>query len=599
MDKSKIKQFSIKNITLFQGDDDVDFAFGEVYLLAGGNNSHKNPIDLDILKRDAHTMLGKFLTAEYSKWTKDVTSHTNDQVIIGYFPKDGKIEFKEKDGKVFAVYEVLVSKLYATQVYELFKQHNFRSVSAEFSAVEGDEDEDGNVPILGINFHGCTILGLDYKPSCEGAEMSIKKFSANEADEYYQTHKQSDLKKFSEERRKKMATTYKVNKTELKDTPWGDVDKTALRNKVMEASNRASLVKDVYALVEAGWENSPSEHLKYPIMQLVGDTFYYNRGALASALGYAKKENETEVIKKVESLYRKFNLEDGEEMAEKKFGELEGRPLYAEVIKRIHSKLGNHFFVDSIEDKKVVVTNEQTKEKFDIPAKITLGKDDEDMSIDINYDGMRKSEVQKAFEDEDKKELEDKEEKEQEEMKEDEKDGKEKKMSDDEPKEKEDEDKEEKEMSLDMNAYNGAILELLRAETAEQRAEARKLWSTDDPEANIVMDKLEKMCTEMAELKAFKDTELEKQKDFEVDKILASVKDDLKKEDYEELEAKKKDVTFDTLEQFKLEAKSFAYDHGIKKQTKKDDGIIRMGYDFSKYSNASPDENVWDRINKK
>lgn len=221
------------------------------------------------------------------------------------------------------------------------------------------------------------------------------------------------------------------------------------------------------------------------------------------------------------------------------------------------------------------------------------------MSIDINYDGMRKSEVQKAFEDEDKKELEDKEEKEQKEMKEDEKDDKEKKMSDDEPKEKEDEDKEEKEMSLDMNAYNGAILELLRAETAEQRAEARKLWSTDDPEANIVMDKLEKMCTEMAELKAFKDTELEKQKDFEVDKILASVKDDLKKEDYEELEAKKKDVTFDTLEQFKLEAKSFAYDHGIKKQTKKDDGIIRMGYDFSKYSNASPDENVWDRINKK
>ena len=591
MDKSKIKQFSIKNITLFQGDDDVDFAFGEVYLLAEGNNSHKNPIDLDILKRDAHTMLGKFLTAEYSKWTGDVTGHTNNQVIIGYFPKDGKIEFKEKDGKVFAVYEVLVSKLYATQVYELFKQHNFRSVSAEFTAKEGEADEDGNVPILGINFHGCTILGLDYKPSCEGAEMSIKKFSASEADEYYQSHKQSDLKKFSEERRKKMATTYKVNKTELKGTPWGDVDKTALRNKVMKASNRDSLVKDVYALVEADWENSPSEHLKYPIMQLVGDTFYYNRGALASALGYAKKENETEVIKKVESLYRKFNLEDGEEMAEKKFGELEGRPLYAEVIKRIHSKLGNHFFVDSIEDKKVVVTNEQTKEKFDIPAKITLGKDDEDMSIDINYDGMKKSEVQKTFEDEkkmedteDKKGLEDKEQKE---------------IGDDDDDDKEDKEDDEKEMSLDMNAYNGAILELLRAETAEQRAEARKLWNVDDPEANIVMDKIEKMCTEMAELKTFKETELEKQKDFEVDKILASVKDDLKMEDYEELEAKKKDVTFESLEQFKLEAKSFAYDHRIKKQAKKDDGIIRMGYDFSKYNNDTSDENVWDRINKK
>jgi hypothetical protein len=71
-------------------------------------------------------------------------------------------------------------------------------------------------------------------------------------------------------------------------------------------------VHDVYALVEDGWEESPSEHLKYPIMELSGDTFYYNRYGLASALAYAKQENETEVVSKVMKLYKKFKLDDGE-----------------------------------------------------------------------------------------------------------------------------------------------------------------------------------------------------------------------------------------------------------------------------------------------
>ena len=80
----------------------------------------------------------------------------------------------------------------------------------------------------------------------------------------------------------------------------------------MKAINKATLVKSVYALVEDGWQDAPSEHLKYPIMQLVGDTFYYNRGALASALAYAKQENESAVISKVEKLYKKFKLNEDE-----------------------------------------------------------------------------------------------------------------------------------------------------------------------------------------------------------------------------------------------------------------------------------------------
>jgi hypothetical protein len=106
--------------------------------------------------------------------------------------------------------------------------------------------------------------------------------------------------------------TLKVDKSKDKvsSTPWGEVDKTALEHKVTEASSAGSLVHDVYLLVEDGWKDAPSEHLKYPVMQLVGDTFVYNKGGLSAALGRAKAQNESEVVSKVEGLYKKLGLGD-------------------------------------------------------------------------------------------------------------------------------------------------------------------------------------------------------------------------------------------------------------------------------------------------
>lgn len=533
----KIKQFSVDDIYLFTDDEDVDFALGEVYLLAEGNNSHKNPISLDVLKRDAHTMLGKFLIAKYSDFQKDVTTHTQDQQIVGYFPKDGKIQFKEKDGKIFAVFDVLISKLYATPVYQLFKEHNFRNVSAEFSCVEQEEpDENGDNPIEKIMFHGCTILGLNYKPSCEGAEMNIKRFSAESADDYYSKHNNS-LKLFSERRKKELADkkTYKINEKELKDTPWGEIDKTDIRDKIMNAENRDELVKVVYGVVEDGWQEAPSEHLKYPLMQLVGDTFYYNRNALSSALTYAKQNDEQEVIDKVEKLYKDFDLADegGEKMAEKKFDELEGREVYAVVIRKVQEHLGKDYFVNSIQDDKVVVTNEETKERFDIPAEIHAEADDKEFKVEIDFDKMEKSEVQK------------------------------------------------------MGLNSEAIMAMVNAETVEAREEAKKMVDETDEQTNIIMEKVCAMACELEELRTFKIQKLNEEKNFAVDKIMANVKDDLSVEKYEELMEEGKNCEFEKIAEFESKVKSFAYDES-KKKTKKKEDIIRMGFVGSVTNETKP-----------
>lgn len=103
----------------------------------------------------------------------------------------------------------------------------------------------------------------------------------------------------------------KVNKSKesMSESAWGNVDKTALRNKILEASNYKSLVKDAYMIVEAGWEDAPSSHLKYPVMELKGDTLVYNHYGLSAALQRAEGQNETGVVSKVHGIYKKMGLE--------------------------------------------------------------------------------------------------------------------------------------------------------------------------------------------------------------------------------------------------------------------------------------------------
>ena len=118
------------------------------------------------------------------------------------------------------------------------------------------------------------------------------------------------------------------SKDSVSSSAWGSVNKSSLMEEVLKASNYKSLVKDVYLLVESGWEDHPSSSLKYPVMQISDGKFVYNRGALAAALGRAKGQNESEVVSKVEGIYKKLGLDNSEKevknsMKKEKFAEEE------------------------------------------------------------------------------------------------------------------------------------------------------------------------------------------------------------------------------------------------------------------------------------
>lgn len=311
-------KFAVEEIKRIEFSDyeEQEYSIARLGFLSTRPNSHEIGISEDVLRASAPSVLGKWIVADV-QWG-DATTHTDAEHIVGIVPKEQEVEFVEDDdGYLRAYVDGIISKRYAADFCDIFAKDNERAVSIE---AKFEMDEDGNASSFDIK--GVTVLGKTVRPSCPESDITFVRFSEKDAEACYGKWQHgsasSALKKFAEERKQSMADDKKLkvdkSKDALLETAWGDVDKSALRDKIMAASNRASLVKSAYMLVESGWEDAPSEHLKYPVMEIKGDTLVYNRYGLASALAYAKQEGESAVVKKIEKIYKSLGLEsDGKE----------------------------------------------------------------------------------------------------------------------------------------------------------------------------------------------------------------------------------------------------------------------------------------------
>lgn len=314
----KFESSSIKHIDMSEYDND-DYMVGRTAFLSTRPNSHDIVIPENVLREYAPSVLGKWVTAEVK--FNDCTTHTNGQSIVGIVPKEQDVEFvKADDGYLDAYVDCILSKRYAKEYCNVFSEDDAQrsvSIEATFSMVDEHECD-------GFDIKTITTLGRTVRPSVPDANITIVRFSEEDAESYYSNLHKSDslsnLKQFVEERKQLMAEkkTYKIDKSKeaMSTADWGDYDKATMRDKIMEAKNRDTLVKSVYLLVEDGWKDAPSEHLKYPVMMLDGDKFIYNRNALSSALAYAKQNDETEVVNKIKAIYKKLGLDDDSERKE-------------------------------------------------------------------------------------------------------------------------------------------------------------------------------------------------------------------------------------------------------------------------------------------
>lgn len=515
----KMARFSINEVKRINSSEyeNSEFAIGKMGFLSTRPNSHQLNISETVLKESAPSVLGKWIVADMTG-VVDAGTHTEQEYIVGMVPRDQEVDFVyDEDGYLKSYVDVIISKVYAKNYCAMFESDNLRNVSVEMNVHTSEEDEH---EVLDFNIVGVTTLGKHINPSCPGSDIVFTRFSETEANAFFEDCKKkcSNLENFMDQRKNKMSEEkkYKIDKSKeaLSDKPWGEVDKTKLRNDIMGASNKNTLVKDVYMLVEDGWEDAPSEHLKYPVMELKGDTFVYNRDGLSSALGYAKKENVSSVVSKVEKIQRKLGLfkegkEADTEMSTKYFDEIEGRKAWADVIEEVQEHEGRDAYVDSIEKDHIIYTKDDVR--YRVEADIKVDKDDKTVDADIHWDTVKKDKDQKMSE--------------------------------------------KKEMSID-----------------EAMAEIDRLSKDVEDNKNIIMDKdkqMKDMEKELSELRAFKEAADKQTLAASVESVMSEVKDCLSDDKYKDFRDEGLQCSVDGVDAWANKVKAFCFETGVKKKAQK------------------------------
>ena len=575
----KLINFAVDTIQQIQFDDydEKEFAIAKVGFLSTRPNSHGLEISEEVLRECASTVLGKWMVAKMNWLGTDATTHVPSEHIMGSFPKDQDIEFAEDDdGYLRAYATAIISKRYAKDYCKMFDDDNERAVSVEMSVIT-ENGEDINDKVLSFNIVGVTTLGKNVAPSCPESDVTMIRFSQEDADAYFNKmneHNLTPLKKFAKERIESMAKTYKIDKSKeaMSDEAWGEVDKTAMRDKIMEASNKATLVKAVYMLVEDGWEEAPSEHLKYPVMMLEGDTFVYNRDGLASALGYAKKEDETTVVNKIEKIYKKLDLDDNEGGKEEKMAEIEFSAVnIGDLWGRVYAAIREHDAWDYC----IQGIYEEDNQKF----AILIDRDQKLYRLDFSLteEGMTASdeltEVKQEFTDTDNiKKFAEPENVEQYTKFADLKD-------DDDDKDDEDEDEPKEEPT--------------KMSEDEMMAKIAELEKSVEERDHIIMDK----DTELEELRAYKAAVVAKEMACRVDSVMEEVRTYINDEQFAEFKAEGLSCGENDIDAWSNKVKATCFSE-VKKNIKKDDKGV-FSFAMPKVIKHSDPNSIWEKLENK
>ena len=380
------------------------FTVFKTCFLSTSKNSHHLDISEKVLRRDASTILGNFLVAKID--AGDATTHLPSEIIYGYFPKEQEIKFEEienDDEKIVKAWAYcVISKQYGKEFNDIFTSKNLRNTSVEMSVETVDEQDEGEV--LSFNIYALTCLGLTTGGSCPDAMMTMIRFSQEDADAYFNKmneHNLTPLKKFVKERTENMAkkkyVSHPINTS--KDAVYtGEWDGNKAKQDLIKEKNYKSLAPKVCLNLEEGWEGREVTKLWYPVMGLFDGEWRYSTRALASALAYAKQNDEQEVLNKLKEIYDELDLneegkEDDEKMSkEVAFAAVDLNLMWAKINDELRARNYDwHWYIDGIfeqDNKKFVIIRNDGGDRFRINFSYTedgLFMDDEMVKVDIEF----------------------------------------------------------------------------------------------------------------------------------------------------------------------------------------------------------------------
>ena len=544
---------------------DDEFAIARMGFLSTRPNSHELKISEEVLIECAQSVLNKWVVADMQ--CGEPTTHTKNEHIVGRIPKEQSVEFVYDDeGYLRAYVDTVISKIYAKDFCAAFEQDKTRSVSVEMKIFTDNQDE--NI-VQRFNIVGVTVLGKMVKPSCPESDIEFVRFSEEKADKFFkeQIGSFTQLQKFVEMRKQAMAEkkTYKIDKSKeaMIEADWSDVDKSTLRDKIMGAANRAALVKATYMLIEEGWEDAPSEKLKYPVMAFDGDILVYYHRALSSALAYAKQNNEETVVNKIEKIYKKLDLdteESGkkEKMAEIEFSAVNIGDLWGRVYSAIHEHDAWDYCIQGIyeeDNQKFAVLIDREQKLYRLDFSLTEdGMTVADELTEVKQEFTETDNIKKFAEPENIEQY--------------------TKFADTKAEEDVKSEENEVEMSVD-----------------ELKAKLKALEKDIEDRDHIIMDK----DVELAELRSFKEGVEAKEKAMCVEATMAEIKPFVNEEKFAEFREEGLACNKAGLDAWTNKVKALCFSE-VKKNIKKDDkGVFSFAAPIEIHKKSAP-TNVWDRI---
>lgn len=560
----KFEASSIKHIDMSEYDND-DYMVGRTAFLSTRPNSHDIVIPENVLREYAPSVLGKWVTAEVK--FNDCTTHTNAQSIVGIVPKEQDVEFVEADdGYLDAYVDCIISKRYAKEYCNVFSEDDAQrsvSIEATFSMVDEHECD-------GFDIKTITTLGRTVCPSVPDANITIVRFSEEDAESYYSNLHKSDslsnLKQFVEERKQSMAEKY-VNHpiNTSKDAVYtGEWDGDEAKKNLVKEKNYKTLAPKVCLRLEEDWEDREVTKLGYPVMGLYDGEWRYSTNALSSALAYAKQNDETEVVNKIKAIYKKLDLDDDSErkedkkMAEIEFSAVDIGDVWGRIYSAIREARNWEYGIQGIyeeDNKKFAILIDDAKKLYRLDFSLTEdGLTLADEVVEVKQEFTETDNIKKFAEPDNVAEY---------------------RLADCDEHD-DDDDEHEEEMSAD-----------------EMKAKMAELEKDIESRDNIIMEK----DAELEELRKFKAEVEEQRKAATVESIMAECKEYMSDEQYKEMREEGMACKMSEIDGWTNKVKAVSFS-AVKKNVKKtNDGLFRFAAPIAKTNRE--DEDVWTRLKRK
>ena len=546
----------------FDSYSDDEFAIAKMGFLSTRPNAHNLIIDEDVLRESASSALNKWVVADM--FMGEPTTHTKNEHIVGRIPRSQSVEFVyDDDGYLRAYVDTVISKIYAKDFCKAFEQDKNRAVSVEMKIFTDGEDD--NI-VQRFNIMGVTVLGKSIKPSCPESDIEFVRFSEEDADKFFE--KQSDslsqLKNFVEERKQSMAEKY-VNHpiNTSKDAVYtGEWDGDEAKKNLVKEKNYKTLAPKVCLRLEEGWEDREVTKLGYPVMGLYDGEWRYSTKALSSALAYAKQNDETEVVNKIEAIYKKLDLDDDSErkedkkMAEIEFSAVDIGDMWGRLYNAMRETRNWEYGIQGIyeeDNKKFAILIDDAKKLYRLDFSLTEdGLTLADEVVEVKQEFTETDNIKKFAEPENVAEY---------------------RLADCDD---DDEDEHEEEMSAD-----------------EMKAKMAELEKDIESRDNIIMEK----DAELEELRKFKAEVEEQRKAATVESIMAECKEYMSDEQYKEMREEGMACKMSEIDGWTNKVKAVSFS-AVKKNVKKtNDGLFRFAAPIAKTNRE--DEDVWTRLKRK